>query len=471
MDTVRSVGTTMLTAGLMSGLMDVADLTSDPGLLTQAEDVTEVVNILSEELQRAALRSVVSAGVDTAINGGDLGQNLVNSLRTAAVITLGAQVAGEIGLATREGDLNYVANKIAHAALGAAMGEALSGDAAAGAIGAVVGEMTAEQFRDVLIEKIITGYVSPQDVEHWVQSGVDLSRLVAGLVAAAVGVDIDTAAETGGNAAENNAFFVTALILLASTIYSYAIGDGSVASGLAKIGAGEDPLSKAVASGVSEGVEFLAEQFPDATQNVLDMLVEFDGYLDAAITFVDDTTGNIVSGYWNDLDESTRNQILGGCTIVSLALSGDVVNKIVGLKGSVDKVKYVEAASDALDKTKVQKVVGLEDDAAEVISKAVNQLSKARFGHTFTTHGEDATDFLINRAKASGNAQGQFLNNQVAAKFIEENLAKTKNGAISVPMPKDFPARIINPDGTFGKPSTIRLVPGGKGVKSAYPEP
>ena len=104
-------------------------------------------------------------------------------------------------------------------------------------------------------------------------------------------------------------------------------------------------------------------------------------------------------------------------------------------------------------------------------NKELIQLSKSQFGHTFTKHGEGATNFLINRARGSGEAQGQFLNNQVAAKFIKENLSKVKKGAVSLPMPKNFPARIIHPDGTFSVPSTIRLVPGGNGVKTAYPEP
>ena len=106
-----------------------------------------------------------------------------------------------------------------------------------------------------------------------------------------------------------------------------------------------------------------------------------------------------------------------------------------------------------------------------VVTKGTIQLSKARFGHTFTRHGEDATEFLINRARGSGQAQGQFLDNQAAARFIQDNLDKIGNGAVSLPLPKNFPARIINPDGTFSVPSTIRLVPGGKGVKTAFPEP
>jgi len=102
-------------------------------------------------------------------------------------------------------------------------------------------------------------------------------------------------------------------------------------------------------------------------------------------------------------------------------------------------------------------------------AKASIQLTKARFGHTFTTHGDEMTNFLINRAKGSGMAQGQFLNNQKAAKFILDNVSKTANGAVNIPIPKGFPARVIMPDGTFKAATHIRLVPGGKGVKTSYP--
>jgi hypothetical protein len=98
-------------------------------------------------------------------------------------------------------------------------------------------------------------------------------------------------------------------------------------------------------------------------------------------------------------------------------------------------------------------------------------LTKKTFGHTFTTHGEEMTNFLTNRAQGSGMPQGQFLHNQKAALFILENLDKTKNGAVSLEMPYGFPARIIHPDGSFSTPSKIKLVPSGNGVKTAYPEP
>ncbi len=112
--------------------------------------------------------------------------------------------------------------------------------------------------------------------------------------------------------------------------------------------------------------------------------------------------------------------------------------------------------------------------AADKVGDGANgsmHLSKAVFGHTFTKHGQDATEFLMSRAKGSGKPQGQFLDDQAAARLIQDNLNKLGNGPISIPVPEGFRARIVNPDGSFSFPRSIRLVPGGKGVKTAYPEP
>ncbi|MEX1116423.1 MAG: RHS repeat-associated core domain-containing protein, partial [Akkermansiaceae bacterium] len=108
--------------------------------------------------------------------------------------------------------------------------------------------------------------------------------------------------------------------------------------------------------------------------------------------------------------------------------------------------------------------------AAKNVAKAIIPLTKSKFGHAFTTHGQGATNFLTNRAAASSKPMGQFLDDQAAAQLILDNLGNLKNGAISVPVPKSCPARVIMPDGTFAPASTIRLVPSGSGVKTAYPE-
>lgn len=107
--------------------------------------------------------------------------------------------------------------------------------------------------------------------------------------------------------------------------------------------------------------------------------------------------------------------------------------------------------------------------ATEATGESIS-LTKKAFGHTFRDHGEEATEFLTNRAAGSGKANGQFLDNQAAASLINNNLGNLKSGAISVPMPEGFPARMINPDGSYGIPTQIRIVPSATGVKTAYPQ-
>jgi len=98
-------------------------------------------------------------------------------------------------------------------------------DAASGALGAVVGEVTAEQFvkrfiNDQLEDPAKLKNLTPKeqeqyckDVDQLKQRGVDLSKLSAGLAAALVGGDVNTAAQTGGNAAQNNAVVVVPIML------------------------------------------------------------------------------------------------------------------------------------------------------------------------------------------------------------------------------------------------------------------
>jgi filamentous hemagglutinin len=230
-DTVRSLATVMLTAGLTNGLMNAAGMTSDPALLSQAEDMTEAMNILAEELQRAAIRGVVSAGVDTAINGGDLGQNLAYQMQAAGVAVLGSQGARAIGTAFKDQKIDTATKYIAHAALGGTMDLAMGGDGKSGALGAVVGELIADTYVNAWIGKKISQTEDYKklsgdelrkeldkldgEIAELRRRGVDLARLGAGMAAALTGGDIDIAAQAGGNAAEHNALPAVLIILAA----------------------------------------------------------------------------------------------------------------------------------------------------------------------------------------------------------------------------------------------------------------
>ena len=96
------------------------------------------------------------------------------------------------------------------------------------------------------------------------------------------------------------------------------------------------------------------------------------------------------------------------------------------------------------------------------------ELTKRKFGHTFTVHGQNMTNFLTQRAKGSGMPQGQWLNDQLAAAFLLANFPTPGQGEQSVLMPEGLPHRIIYPDGSFGKATHVKIVPSGTGIKVTF---
>jgi len=255
---------------------------------------------------------------------------------------LGKHAAMKIGEAYDggNGDIDYVTHKIAHAALGGTMAAATGGDIASGAIGGVVGEVFAEEFRSELEDAIRMGEVEPDQVQRWGDAGVDMSALVAGLAAAAAGGDVNTASETGANAAENNAlcggFCIAAL---AAAIWVLASGEGDPIEGLEEIGDGTDPLSQAIATGTKEAVNFSRKELPKETDAVIDVLGKAGENIDAIVTYVDEATGKEVSSRWNKLPERTRKRLKGGAKVVSVLIPGKVVTKLINNKAIKPIVK------------------------------------------------------------------------------------------------------------------------------------
>ncbi|GFM38026.1 hypothetical protein DSM19430T_27100 [Desulfovibrio psychrotolerans] len=240
---VRSLATSILTAAIIAGvdatffkpeMADAADKATTIG-----DHISNVVADLPGAIQQGVVHGTISGAVDTAINGGDLGQNLLSGMQGAVVAEIGAAVASEIGTAFREGDINRASRYIAHAALGGAMDVALGGDGVSGAVGAVVGEATAELY---LANRLKHGFTS-EDIPKLEKDGVDFAKLAAGISAALIGGDVNVAAATGENAARNNALdtLMDALFVLydAGKIgYGYYVGDdGLVKEGWVDLGA------------------------------------------------------------------------------------------------------------------------------------------------------------------------------------------------------------------------------------------
>lgn len=144
--------------------------------------------------QKAAeLNAGISAGINTAVNGGSLKDNLGNAALGALVNSFQGEAASKIKTTFSD---DYVAKQFAHALAGCVSG-LVQGKCKDGAIGAAVGEIVAES---------ILGGRNPatlSDAEK--HKVISYSKIIAGSVAALNGGDVNTAANAAEVAVVNNA--------------------------------------------------------------------------------------------------------------------------------------------------------------------------------------------------------------------------------------------------------------------------
>lgn len=203
----RSLATSMITAGLLENAGSI---------LTGQE--TEFLGRLQNNFTRAG----VQASVSTAIEGGDFGRNLFESLKYQAITTLGEQGAIEIGCASHGGPdcgadgaayspsedqrLTAVSRYMAHAVLGCAVG-ATQGDCTSGAAGGVTGEALSSWFYDGLKGEAWSGKGVQEDVNDFLNRGVNIAKVGGAVAAFALGADergVQIASTSAGSAAEHN---------------------------------------------------------------------------------------------------------------------------------------------------------------------------------------------------------------------------------------------------------------------------
>lgn len=422
---VRSLATSILTAAIIAGvdatffkpeMADAADKATTIG-----DHISNVVADLPGAIQQGVVHGTISGAVDTAINGGDLGQNLLGSIQGAVVAEIGASAATEIGAAYHNGNINKAAQYIAHAALGGAMDLALGGDGASGAVGAVVGEAVGEMLYSSkeaevtdFAKRVIEGRTDQLQRDQMAQSlqkfkadGVNISALVSGIAAALLGKDVNIASMTGANAAENNALAtIAALLCVVFAAYATVEGGGDVVAGIRRIGAGDDTASKLVESGLLAAGELAYEVAPEQTEWVIGQLSVLGAGADAIVTYVDDKTGNTVSAYWSSLSEDDRNLIkglgVGASFVVGNANCGSLFQK-VGSKFASSKAlttaSKLEDAAEALGE--VQRVEKIAEKAQQA---AVVAGAKQSFGLIFK--GDSAVSHFEKHAKQTMDAFG-----------------------------------------------------------------
>ena len=90
--------------------------------------------------------AVLTTDVSSAISGGKFGRNVLSGLGSAAVNTVSANLAHQIGerYAHGSGDMSWLTHKLCHFVLGGTAAEFTGGDFLAGGTGATVGEMVAD---------------------------------------------------------------------------------------------------------------------------------------------------------------------------------------------------------------------------------------------------------------------------------------------------------------------------------------
>ncbi len=175
-DFVKSLASTMLTAGLSQSLSTSLQLPDKPETFKDA-------------LKANAVHGLVRTGVDSAIYGGKVGKNLAQTMATAAVDAGSAQIAHKIGDAKTTGALNPITHKAAHGALAVAGAKLTGRDPVGAAIGAAVGEIAAETLHEEGKDPATTAAQA---------------RIIGDTVAFLAGRDVASADSAGSNAVENN---------------------------------------------------------------------------------------------------------------------------------------------------------------------------------------------------------------------------------------------------------------------------
>lgn len=373
-DTLKSIAIAMVTAGAIQAVdasffnvtgdsVNADSFLIDPSSATQVTTSTGQVTTqyalsLSGQAVQAVTHAAVQSGVQSVILGADFEDSFVQSLAQTAVNSLGEDLTQRIGLAAKGDpllgiapDIGAATQYIAHAAVGCLTGGLTSrlddGDTdlgcVSGAGGAVIGEFIGQQYEESLesdleawIDDQVSGDVIPTRDEIFQQGlafkqrGVDMARLGGALTAFVTGGDVDIAAASSANVAENNALFTTIAIISALAYTSYvSYQEGGLLEGLQSIGRGDDPLSQAMGDVTEAGVELLAAQFPEAAEDTAQILNAVGDKISAGVKVVLETnTGQQVTRYWNEIPEDKRNALVGAGKVVSFVVPASVITKL-----------------------------------------------------------------------------------------------------------------------------------------------
>ncbi len=367
-DNLKALATTMVTAGLISA----ADFELFASI-GEAEAAGEVASITDRAYQ-AATHAFIAVSTDMIINEVDISEfeeQFKVALTHKAIALVGEVAANELGrygqeineqsttVSTAATVIHKTMRYVGHAALGCVLGAATSDAGGAsidenqdqcitGGLAAVVGEVVAEQYIQSEMADWTQGYADSgtaptnaqmlAQIDKWKTDGVDLAKMTAAIGAFLAGADVNIAAMTAENAAENNLFFVPVLYVVLMqavvlTTYAAIIGNGSVVDGLNQIQDDTNALGAAVAAAVNQAkdgvVAYAIETNPSLAAEVGNTIAVLDEFTKpmaegVVVTFqyIDDKTkaSETVTAAWNELTDDQQKQLRASVTFVSFIL-------------------------------------------------------------------------------------------------------------------------------------------------------
>lgn len=373
-ETFKNLAVSMVTAGAIASIdTDFFGIPAETAVFSEVPPLS-----LGDQIKQSLMHSTARAGISTIAYGGsidDFGDSLTVGLMQSSINALGKTMAEKIGAAYKiegEGGISNTVRYLAHAGTGCMIG-LLSGsvqgstddgvNCASGMGGAVVGEYIGDVVNDLndfdqkqqdlerlklwlegelgevayldpatitedsaekaLIDSLGKQFQQYDDqqakIHQLKQEGVDLAKLGAGFAALAAGGNVELAAAAGENAAENNVFWIPAMIRLSFAVYN-AID-----------------LYQRLEAVYAKGVE-ASEYPPGSTQRAQALEELADMVLDEASDFaIDYAAGNAL-----DLILDAVKKTKGA--------THEMAGEVERLKNNVDQGK-VHGASDAIQDT------------------------------------------------------------------------------------------------------------------------
>ena len=221
---IRSLGITMLSAGLCQHIGAALDIDMNPGL-------TELINPECQVqfmsfLQANALKTVIETPLQSVIGQQPVEDAVLGGLKNLGINTVASYFAYHIGkiYGDKNSGMGYLEHKGVHGALGAAAGWLLNPTQKgliSGAIGSVVSEVIMDERREIAQEKAfaimaqaekegvpLEGPEFKTKLYESLLGELAFAKLSGATVAALLRQDPSVAFQTGSNAVENNAIMM-----------------------------------------------------------------------------------------------------------------------------------------------------------------------------------------------------------------------------------------------------------------------